>query len=255
MPIIYKSRREIELMRRAGQVACQILAKMREAAVPGMTTFELDELARVEMESAGAISGSRFYPSYKPGEGYPGYTCISVNDEVVHGIPGGRVLRPGDAVKLDVTADRDGYVADAARTVVLGPATPDASRLAAAARAAFQRALDFATAGRRIRELGRAVDTEARRHGARVIRELCGHGVGRKIHEPPSIPNYYEPRCLARFTEGLVVTVEPILCAGSGQAHQTDDGWTVRTSDGSLAAHHEETLVITRGRPLILTAA
>ena len=106
MPIIYKSRREIELMRRAGQVACQILAKMREAAVPGMTTFELDELARVEMESTGAISGSRFYPSYKPGEGFPGHTCISVNDEVVHGIPGRRMLREGDVVTLDLSDTR-----------------------------------------------------------------------------------------------------------------------------------------------------
>jgi methionyl aminopeptidase len=243
------SQADLEGLRRIGRIVAEALRVMQDRLAPGMTTADLDAIGAAVL----ARHGARPTPQHT--YGFPAACCISVNDEVVHGIPGARVLRAGDVVKLDVTADRDGYVADAARTVVLGPAAADASRLAAAARAAFQRALDFATAGRRIRELGRAVDAEARRHGARVIRELCGHGVGRKIHEPPTVPNYYEPRCLGRFTEGLVVTVEPILCAGSGQAQQPDDGWTVRTSDGSLAAHHEETLVITRGRPLILTAA
>src|SRR5215218_2637579 len=129
MPIIYKSRREIELMRRAGQVACQILAKMRAASVAGTTTLELDELARVEMEAAGALSGSKNYPTYKPGEGYPGYTCISVNDEVVHGIPGGRTLKEGDVVTLDVALQVNGYFADTASTVPVGRTNPENQKL------------------------------------------------------------------------------------------------------------------------------
>src|SRR4051812_22105107 len=129
MPIVYKSRREIELMRRAGQVACQILAKMREAAVAGVTTLELDELARIEMEAAGALSGSKNYPTYKPGEGYPGFTCISVNDEVVHGIPGMRTLKEGDVVTLDVALQLNGYFADTATTVPVGRISPEYKKL------------------------------------------------------------------------------------------------------------------------------
>src|SRR5436190_3601221 len=129
LPIVYKSRREIELMRRAGQVACQILAKMRAAAVAGVTTFELDELARIEMEAAGALSGSKNYPTYKPGEGYPGFTCISVNDEVVHGIPGMRTLKEGDVVTLDVALQLNGYFADTATTVAIGRIHPETKKL------------------------------------------------------------------------------------------------------------------------------
>src|SRR3954467_3356060 len=129
MPIVYKSRREIELMRRAGQVACQILSRMREAAIAGVTTGALDELARTEMEAAGALSGSKNYPTYKPGEGYPGYTCISVNDEVVHGIPGNRALREGDVVTLDVALQVNGYFADTATTVPVGRTSSENQKL------------------------------------------------------------------------------------------------------------------------------
>jgi methionyl aminopeptidase len=231
-----------------GRIVAAALAAMQRHLAPGRTTAELDAVCRATLTEMGAR------PTPEHAYGFPGAACISVNDEVVHGIPGGRVLRPGDVVKLDVTADRDGYVADAARTVVVPPAPERAQRLADCARAAFARALDVATAGTPIRAVGRAVEAEVLRHGYRVIRELSGHGVGRQIHEPPSIPNYDEPRCRGRFTEGLVITVEPILAAGSGKAFNCRDGWTIKTADRSLAAHHEETIVITRGRPLILTA-
>jgi len=178
---------------------------------------------------------------------------VSVNDEAVHGIPGPRVLRAGDVVKLDVTADKDGFVADAARTVVVGEAPGPGRRLAECARAAFACALLAARAGNRTRDVGRAVQAEVRRRGFRVLPELAGHGVGRAVHEPPCVPNYDEPRATDLLTEGLVLAVEPIITAGRGRVAAPTDGWTIRTADGSLAAHHEETIVVTRGLPIVVT--
>jgi methionyl aminopeptidase len=187
--------------------------------------------------------------------GFPGALCISVNDEAIHGIPGDRVLQSGDLVKLDLVAEKDGFYADAAVTVPAGPVSVTAEALAHCAERAFFLALPAARAGNRVYEIGRAVDRETRRRGFRVLRELCGHGVGRTIHEPPSVPNYYESRLRARLTEGLVITIEPIISAGSGESVLQRDRWTIRTADGSLSAHHEHTIVITKGAPILLTAA
>jgi methionyl aminopeptidase len=240
---------ELEALKRIGRVVALTLAELQRALAPGMTTADLDALCAAALARHGAR------PTPKHTYHFPGSLCVSVNDEIVHGIPGGRKVRPGDVVKLDVTADLDGYVADAARTAVVPPAARHGDRLAAAARAAFDRAMHAARAGTRLCDLGREVEREARRHGYRVVRDLCGHGVGRAVHEPPDVPNYFEPRCHGRLTEGLVVAVEPILCAGSGRVVNCPDGWTVRTADRSLSAHHENTVVITRGEPIILTAA
>jgi len=174
---------------------------------------------------------------------------------VVHGIPGSRPIEPGDVVKLDVTVEKGGYVADAARTVLLESSTDMAMRLSACAAAAFEAGLAVARAGNPVSTIGRAVEREVRRSGFTVIRSLQGHGVGRTIHEPPSVPNYYDRWQEDILTEGLVITIEPIISAGSGQIFEAADGWTIRTRDGSLSAHHEHTLVITRDRPVILTAA
>jgi methionyl aminopeptidase len=173
----------------------------------------------------------------------------------VHGIPGARTLERGDVVKLDVTVEKDGYVADAARTVLVGSGTETARRLIACSRAAFRAALTVARAGTRVNEIGRAVEQEVRRHGFSVVHGLSGHGVGRAIHEEPSVPNWYDPWQRDVLTDGLVLTIEPLISAGSSRAVTDRDGWTVRTADGSLAAHHEHTLVITAQQPLILTAA
>jgi methionyl aminopeptidase len=240
---------ELDGLRRAGRV---VAAALRAAAVRvavGVTTAELDDVVRAVLASHGAR------PTPEHALGFPGAACISVNDEAVHGIPGGRRIEPDDVVKIDVTADLDGYVADAARTLVADPRSASRARLAWCARSAFDRGLAAATAGRGTHDIGAAVDAETRRRGFRVIRALCGHGIGRAMHEPPSVPNYREPRMAHRLAPGLVITVEPIICAGSGDAYEAADGWTVRTRDGSVAAHHEETIVITRGRPLVLTAA
>ena len=158
-------------------------------------------------------------------------------------------------MKLDVTAEKDGYVADAARSVVVGEAGAIARKLAACAHAAFEKGAAAARAGNPVNAIGRAVEREVRARGFSVIRGLEGHGTGRTIHEPPSVPNYFDERQTDLLTEGLVLTIEPIICAGSGAAYTDRDGWTIRTRDGSLAAHHEHTLVITSGRPILLTAA
>lgn len=236
-------------MRRVARIVRMTLDAMEKEVRPGVSTAELNEVAA----GVFAVHGARSAPTLV--YGFPGSALISVNDEVVHGVPGQRRLERGDVVKLDVTTEKDGYMADAARTVVVDGGSDEAHRLARCARSAFKKALLVATAGRRVSEIGRAVEQEVRGHGFRVVRGLDGHGIGRTIHEPPSVPNYYDPRQTDVLTEGLVITVEPIISAGTGRAVEGKDGWTIRTADGKLAAHHEHTIVITTGTPVVLTAA
>ena len=233
----------------AAAVARLTLDALAARVQAGVTTGELDvEAARLFRTHAARSAPARVY-------GFPGTVLISVNDEIVHGIPGPRRIRGGDIVKLDVTVEKNGYVADAARSVVVDPAEGTAQRLAACASGAFAAALRVARAGVRVNEIGRAVEREVRRHGFFVVDGLCGHGVGRTIHEAPTVPNRYDPWQTDVLTEGLVLTIEPMISAGSSRVVQDADGWTLRTADGSLSAHHEHTLVITRGAPIVLTAA
>lgn len=243
-----ETKQDWEGMARVGRVVGLTLRAMKERIQPGMTTAEVEGIASGVFAEHGARSAPRLV------YGFPGTVLISVNDEAVHGIPGERVLRPGDLVKLDVTAELDGYIADAAETVALPPVSPVGLRLAGCARSAFERALNGIRPGQPIREIGRAVESCVRRSGFRVIRELSSHGVGRSIHEWPTVPNYYDARLAGRLSEGLVLTVEPIIAAGSGRVFLENDGWTIRTTDGSLAAHYEHTLVVMRGGPVLLTA-
>jgi methionyl aminopeptidase len=236
-------------LQRAGTVVRLTLDALVAAVRPGVTTAELDTVAA----DVFAAHGARSAPALV--YGFPRTVLISVNDEVVHGIPGPRRLERGDVVKLDVTVERGGYMGDAARTVVCGPGKPEAQRLVRCAERAFAAALSVATAGRKVSEIGRAVERVVRADGFAVIRGLAGHGIGRTIHEPPSVPNYFDPWQQDVLTDGMVLTIEPIICAGRDAVTQDADGWTIRTRDGSLAAHHEHTLVITRGRPVLLTAA
>ena len=236
-------------LRAAGAVVHKTLEALAAAVRPGVTTGELDAVAARVFAAHGARSAPLLV------YGFPGTVLISVNDEVVHGVPGSRRIESGDVVKLDVTVERHGYMADAARTVVVDGGSVEARRLARCAERAFEAALDVATAGRKVREIGRAVEGAVRSDGFTVIRELTGHGIGRTIHEPPTVPNHFDPWQQDVLTEGLVLTIEPIICNGRAAVVQGDDGWTVRTRDGSWAAHHEHTLVITCGRPLLLTAA
>lgn len=233
----------------ASTVVRLALDAMAVAVRPGVRTGELDALAAAVFAAQGARSAPALV------YGFPGTVLISVNDQVVHGIPGSRRIVSGDVVKLDVTVELDGYFSDAARTLVVDGGTDEAHRLAACAVRAFDAALDVAVAGAPVREIGRAVEAAVRADGFSVIRSLTGHGIGRTIHEPPAVPNHFDPRQQDVLTEGLVLTIEPIICAGRDGVTQDDDGWTIRTRDGSLAAHHEQTLVITKGRPEVLTAA
>lgn len=239
---------ELEKLRAAGAIVSLTLRTLSAAVRPGITTGELDEIAVGVLARHGARSSPALV------YGFPRSVLISVNDEVVHGVPGSRVIQPGDLVKLDVTAEKDGYHADAAVCVAVPPAPKVARRLADCARTAFQRALEVARAGHRLYEIGRAVEREVRRSRFSVVRELCGHGIGRTIHEEPQVANYFDPSATQRLHEGLVITIEPLIAAGKGDVVVRADGWTVCTADGSLAAHHEHTLVITRGAPILLTA-
>ena len=240
---------QLEKLRACGRIVAKALRAMAAAVRPGTTTAELAEIGSKILAEHGARSSPPLV------YGFPGDVCISVNDEVVHGIPGGRVLQPGDLVKLDLTAEKDGYHTDSAMTVQVPPKTPAAGDLARCAERAFRQALAAARAGNSVREIGRTVEREVRRRGFHVIRELGGHGIGHTIHEDPSVPNFPDPFNHARLTEGLVLTIEPIIAAGTGRIKLDPDKWTLRTTDGSLAAHYEHTLVITRGDPILLTSA
>ena len=243
-----ESHADWEGLKAAARVARLTLDTLAKQVRPGVTTGELDETAAHLFAAHGARSAPAF--TY----GFPRTILISVDDEIVHGIPGARRITTGDIVKLDVTVETGGYIADAARSVVVTPASATAHNLAICARAAFRAALTVARAGVRVNEIGRAVEREVRRRGFSVIKGLSGHGVGHTIHEEPTVPNYYDPFQTDVLTEGLVLTIEPMVSAGSTQVVEDDDGWTLRTRDGSLSAHYEHTLVITRGAPIVLTA-
>jgi methionyl aminopeptidase len=244
-----KSNAEFEKLRAIGKIVRQALDKTAEAVRPGITTGELNEIGAGVLNHNGAESAPpKVY-------GFPTALCISVNEEAIHGIPGDRVVQSGDLVKLDLVAEKEGFYADAAITVRAGHVSATADALERCAKRAFHKGLQSARAGNRVHEIGRAVERETRRSGFQVLRDLCGHGVGRTIHEPPQVPNYHEPSLRARLTEGLVITIEPIISAGTGESVLDQDRWTVRTADGSLSAHFEHTLVITKGQPILLTAA
>jgi methionyl aminopeptidase len=244
-----KTVEELAGMRAAGLVVRRTLEAMKRAVRPGVTTAEVDEAgAKVIQEHGARPAPALVY-------GFPGVNLISVNNEVVHGIPSSRKIREGDLVKLDVTVEKDGFMADAAITLGVGKISEEKSRLMVCAERAFHSAMKVARAGVRVSEIGGEIEREVRRSGFSVIRELGGHGIGRTIHEPPSVPNYLDRNAKEILTDGLVITVEPIIAAGSGKVFLGADGWTVETSDGGMSAHYEHTLVITNDRPILLTAA
>ena len=247
--VTISSEMDLAAMRRVGQLVARTIAHMRAELAPGVTTAELDAAAARFARAAGARSAPQL--AYD----FPGFTCISVNEQIVHGVPGSRTLRPGDVVKLDVTLELDGYMADSAVTAVVPPVAPEARRLQRAARVAFNQGLAAARAGSRLRDVGQAVEAAARREGAVVIRELTGHGIGRRIHEPPTVPNWADPAAHQELREGMVIALEPMLTSVPVRVVEEADGWTLRTHNRVLAVHHEHTIVIRRGAPLVLTAA
>jgi len=231
----------------AGRVVAHALDAMVREIRPAMTTKELDDIGASVLKWYGSRSAPQLV------YGCPSVNLISVNDEVVHGLPGNRVLKSGDVVKIDVTAETDGYIADAATTVVLPTASEDAFELRDCAVAAFDAGFTAARAGRRVAEIGRAVEHEVTVRGFHVLRELSGHGVGRTIHESPTVLNYFDPFQRDMLSEGLVLTIEPLISARRTRLKTCEDGWTLKTANGCLAAHHEHTILVTNGAPVILT--
>jgi methionyl aminopeptidase len=235
-------------LQRAGAVTRKTIEAMKAAVRPGITTSELDQIGAKVMRQSGGRSAPKLV--YR----FPGENCISVNEEIVHGVPGRRSLRPGDLVKLDVTVELDGYIADACETVAVPPVKSQQQRLMDCARNSFMAGLAIVRPGVRAYEIGEAIQKEVTRAGFSVVRELMGHGIGRTIHEAPTIPNYRDLRSSQVLTKGLVFTIEPLIAAGSGRMVTMRDGWTIRTRDRSLSAHYEHTVFVGDHGAELLTA-
>ena len=242
------SESDLENLKRVGAVVAEALAAMKAAVKPGVTPATLNEICGEVFGRRGAVSAP--YLEY----GAPVYAFVSVNEDVVHGLPTARPLEPGDVVKLDVTPHLNGFVADAAVSVIVPPAPKLAERLVACAEAAFWGAMDVARAGLPLNGIGGAVERQTKKRGFHVIRELAGHGVGRAIHERPEVLNFYRSGDRTLLTEGLVLAVEPMVSSRPGRAETRADGWTIGLRPGNLSAHFEHTVVITDGKPLIVTA-
>jgi methionyl aminopeptidase len=239
---------DIEGLKCIGAAVAAARDAMGTHVVPGVTTAELDAIGKEHLDRYGARSAPQL--AY----GFPGVTCISVNDELAHGIPSPeRVLRAGDLVNIDVSAELDGYWADTGASFPVGTVSAQASALLRATRLALEDGMSQARAGAPLRNIGRAVERRAKSCGFRVVRNLCGHGVGRHIHEDPQVPNTFHPRDRTILREGLVITIEPFLTTGATIAVEDADGWTLRSPDGSRGAQFEHTLIITRGRPIVVT--
>ncbi len=239
---------ELNGIKRVGRVVALALRAMADNLIPGVTTGELDVVGHTVLDLHGARSAPQLCV------GFPSATCISVNDEVAHGVPGTRVIQPGDVVNLDVSAELGGFFADTGASFPVSPTSPRTRLLCRATKRALMQALTVMRPGMPFNQTGHAVERVARRHGLRPVRDLCAHGVGRWLHEEPlEISNVYDPNDRRRFTEGLVVAMETFLSLGSGQIIPMSDGWTLSTSDGSRAAQFEHTVVVTRDGPMIVT--
>ena len=245
--IIVKSEREIELMRRAGKITAAARALAGEMVKPGVTTREIDKAVFHFIRSQGAE------PSFLNYNGYPASVCVSVNDEIIHGIPGKRVLQEGDIVSVDVGAFIGGFHGDCAGTYPCGKVSDEALRLIRVTQQSFFEGIRYAREGYRLSDISAAVQAYAESQGYSIVREYVGHGIGRNMHEPPEVPNYGRPGHGPRLLRGMTIAVEPMVNAGSAAIVQMPDGWTVRTADGKYAAHYENTVLITAGDPELLT--
>lgn len=247
--IILKSPREIEFMRQAGKITAAARSLAREMVTPGITTAQIDREVRHFIEKSGAV------PTFLGYGGYPASVCLSINEEVIHGIPGHRVLQEGDIVSVDVGATYRGYVGDCAGTYVAGQASPEAQRLIDVTRQSFFEGIRFARAGNRVGDISAAVQEYVEKNGFGIVRDYVGHGVGSVMHEAPEVPNYGVAGRGPRLLKGMTIAVEPMVTQGTWEVRVLKDGWTVVTKDGKLAAHYENTIAITDGEPEILTFA
>ncbi len=245
--ITLKSPHEIELMRRAGKITAAARALARDMVKPGVTTAQIDKAVFQFIKEQGAI------PSFLHYNGYPASVCVSVNDEIIHGIPGKRVLQEGDIVSVDVGAFIGGFHGDCAGTYPCGQVSDEALRLIRVTQQSFFEGMKYAREGYRLSDISAAVQAYVEANGFSVVREYVGHGVGRQMHEAPEVPNYGKPGHGPRLLRGMTIAVEPMVNAGTAAIRQMPDGWTVRTADGKNAAHYENTVLITAGEPELLT--
>ena len=250
--IYIKSKSEIELMRQAGRITAGARTIARQAVAAGVSTKQIDKLVHEFIVKSGAK------PTFKGYGGFPGSVCISVNDEVIHGIPGKRIIRSGDIVSLDVGATYKGFVGDCAGTFACGEISEEAKRLIEVTRQSFFEGLKFARVGYRVSDISAAIQDYVESQGFSVVREYVGHGVGRALHEAPEVPNFRSQRRSRpdpRLVKGMTLAIEPMVNTGLAAIRVLDDDWTVVTQDGSLSAHYENTIAITDGEPEILTMA
>lgn len=246
--VTVKTAEEIERMREAGKRLARVHEKLKESIRPGVSTKEIDRVCEELIRSCGCT------PNFLHYQGYPASVCVSVNDEVVHGIPGeDRLLQEGDIVSLDTGLIYRGYHADAARTYGVGQISEDARKLIDVTRESFFQGIEEAVAGRHLYDISNAVADYVIPYGYGIVYELVGHGIGRNLHEPPEIPNFSQRRRGMRLKAGMTLAIEPMINIGTGEVEWLDDGWTVVTADHSLSAHYENTVLVTDGRPEILT--
>jgi methionyl aminopeptidase len=244
------SENDIRYLKAIGHICAQALQVMRQAVRSGITTGELDEIGRAFLGSEGAHSAPQVMYNF------PGATCISVSPVIAHGIPGDYVLKDGDLIHIDVSAELDGFFADTGASIVVGKPGREAGRLLEATQAALSKTLHAAKAGRLLSDIGRTVQQEAYRHGYNVIYDLMSHGIGHKLHEAPSeILNFFNPRDRRILNEGLVLAIEPFLTTGKGHVVEERDGWSLRTVDNTPAAQFEHTIIVTKSEPIVLTLA
>ena len=248
MAVTIKSAREIELMREAGKILASVHDELGKAIKPGMSTKDIDVLGEKLIREHGCI------PSFLNYQGYPASICVSVNDEVVHGIPrADRILQEGDIVSLDAGVIYNGYHSDAARTHMVGEVSPEAKKLIEVTRQSFFEGIKFAKEGRHLHEISAAIGAYAESFGYGVVRDLVGHGIGKNLHEDPQVPNFKQRRRGIKLQAGMTLAIEPMINAGGFDVVWLDDDWTVVTEDGSLSAHYENTVLITKGEPEILS--
>ena len=253
--VTIKSKKEIELMKEACKVVAKVYNELEKIIKPGMSTWELDQIAEKIMRQNGAIPAEKGYDiGIKGVPPYPAATCISVNDEVIHGIPSkNRIIKEGDLVSIDTVALKKGFNGDAARTFIVGNSSKEAKRLVDVTKQAFFEGIKFAKPGYRIGDISHRIGEYVHSQGYSVVREFQGHGIGREMHEDPGIPNYGKAGRGIRLEPGMTLAIEPMVIQGKPNILELDDGWTIITEDGSLAAHYENTILITEKEPEILT--
>jgi methionyl aminopeptidase len=251
MELELKSRKDLATMRRAGQIVAEVLARLAEEVRPGVTTLELDRIAEEITRKRGAVPA---FKGYRVGDRvFPASLCVSINEEVVHGIPSGRALKEGDIVGLDFGVVVDGYYGDAAMTLPVGSVSKEAQHLMEATKRSLWEGIQTVQVGNRLGDLSHAIQSAAESAGLSVVREFVGHGIGRHLHEEPQVPNFGEPGKGRKLREGMVLAIEPMLNLGGPGVMVKDDGWTAVTRDGSLSAHFEHSVAITPDGPVVLT--